>query len=148
MNFLDLISGFGIVANSTEYGNTQATPRVQNDARTWHGRVRAQYSTYTFASAAAGSVISMCNIPKDSRILDIQYKNAALGSSVTVAIGDSSDADRLLPATASSSAGITRITAAAAGFAYVTTADTVITATTAGATATGQIELVVYYMID
>ena len=37
---------------------------------------------------------------------------------------------------------------AAAGFAYVTTADTVITATVAGATATGQIELVVYYMID
>ena len=49
----------GIAANSTEYGYTQATPRTMNDARTWHGRVRCQYSEYTFAAASAGSVITM-----------------------------------------------------------------------------------------
>jgi hypothetical protein len=108
------------------------------------------YDTYEASAVASGSTIQLFKIPVDARVLDFKIWHDALGSSSTLAFGDSGDVDRLHAATASSSASIMIPLIAAintmAGYTY--TAETVLSLTTAGASITGTIHVQLTYVVD
>jgi hypothetical protein len=115
-----------------------------------HGRVRVLYDTYEAAALASGSTIGLFTIPKGARVVDFAVWCDALGASSTLAMGDTSDADRLMVATSSASAVIIKPVIADinkfAGYKY--TADSVISITTAGASITGTIHVYLFYVLD
>ena len=133
--------------NYTKQTNTPADMVLPRDS---HGRVRVMYDTYEASSLASGSTIQLFKIPVDARVLDFKIWHDALGSSSTLAFGDSGDVDRLHAATASSSASIMVPLIAAidtmAGYTY--TAETLISLTTAGASITGTIHVQLTYVVD
>ena len=133
--------------NYTKQTNTPADMVLPRDS---HGRVRVMYDTYEASSLASGSTIQLFKIPVDARVLDFKIWHDALGSSSTLAFGDSGDVDRLHAATASSSASIMVPLIAAidtmAGYTY--TAETVLYLTTAGASITGTIHVQLTYVVD
>jgi hypothetical protein len=133
--------------NYTKQTNTPADMVLPRDS---HGRVRVMYDTYEASAVAAGSTIQLFKIPVDARVLDFKIWHDALGSSSTLAFGDSGDVDRLHAATASSSASIMIPLIAAintmAGYTY--TAETVLSLTTAGASITGTIHVQLTYVVD
>lgn len=124
------------------------------------GKVRAARFDVEFSASAAGTVIPLCVLPAGAKYLCTLLAFEGTGS-LTVDIGDTDDADRLVndaalgtdnPTSASLWTGIyTRLdstafgtagpgsnqsTAIALGIGYKYTANTIINATTAGATAT------------
>lgn len=113
----------------------------------YQSRVNVVADTYEASSLASGSTISLANIPQEAKILDIIVMHDALGSGVTIKIGDSTTADRYIAATAAATAG--RITINKVdGLLYqigTASADDVIILTTGGATATGTIKVVIVY---
>lgn len=133
--------------NYTKQTNTPADMVLPRDS---HGRVRVMYDTYEASAVASGSTIQLFKIPVDARVLDFKIWHDALGSSSTLAFGDSGDVDRLHAATASSSASIMVPLIAAidtmAGYTY--TAETVLSLTTAGASITGTIHVQLTYVVD
>ena len=133
--------------NYTKQTNTPADMVLPRDS---HGRVRVMYDTYEASAVASGSTIQLFKIPVDARVLDFKIWHDALGSSSTLAFGDSGDVDRLHAATASSSASIMVPLIAAintmAGYTY--TAETVLSLTTAGASITGTIHVQLSYVVD
>lgn len=133
--------------NYTKQTNTPADMVLPRDS---HGRVRVMYDTYEASSVASGSTIQLFKIPVDARVLDFKIWHDALGSSSTLAFGDSGDVDRLHAATASSSASIMVPLIAAintmAGYTY--TAETVLSLTTGGAAITGTIHVQLTYVVD
>ena len=133
--------------NYTKQTNTPADMVLPRDS---HGRVRVMYDTYEASAVASGSTIQLFKIPVDARVLDFKIWHDALGSSSTLAFGDSGDVDRLHAATASSSASIMIPLIAAintmAGYTY--TAETVLSLTTAGASITGTIHVQLTYVVD
>ena len=135
------------VVNGVEYQKTKNTPRDQVQSNTWHGRVRCQYDTYEASSLSAGSTIKMGTLPKDARVVDMYLHHDAMGSSVTLAVGDAGDPDRYITAAAASSAGSSRLVRID-GLGFVQAAETDIVVLTAGAAATGTIKLATFYMID
>lgn len=125
-----------------------------------HGTMKVARFDVEFSASSAGTVIPLCVLPAGAKYLYtiLAYEGT---SSLTVDIGDSSDDDRLVndaslgsdnPTSASlltgfytrldstafgtSGPGSNQSTAIALGIGYKYTADTVINATTAGATAT------------
>lgn len=132
--------------NYTKQTNTPADMVLPRDS---HGRVRVMYDTYEASAVASGSTIQLFKIPVDARVLDFKIWHDALGSSSTLAFGDSGDVDRLHAATASSSASIMVPLIAAidtmAGYTY--TAETVLSLTTAGASITGTIHVQLTYVV-
>lgn len=133
--------------NYTKQTNTPADMVLPRDS---HGRVRVMYDTYEASAVASGSTIQLFKIPVDARVLDFKIWHDALGSSSTLAFGDSGDVDRLHAATASSSASIMVPLIAAintmAGYTY--TAETVLSLTTGGASITGTIHVQLTYVVD
>ena len=133
--------------NYTKQTNTPADMVLPRDS---HGRVRVMYDTYEASAVASGSTIQLFKIPVDARVLDFKIWHDALGSSSTLAFGDSGDVDRLHAATASSSASIMVPLIAAintmAGYTY--TAETVLSLTTGGAAITGTIHVQLTYVVD
>jgi hypothetical protein len=133
--------------NYTKQTNTPADMVLPRDS---HGRVRVMYDTYEASAVASGSTIQLFKIPVDARVLDFKIWHDALGSSSTLAFGDSGDVDRLHAATASSSASIMIPLIAAintmAGYTY--TAETVLSLTTGGASITGTIHVQLTYVVD
>jgi len=128
-----------------------------------HGRVRMAYALYELSGSVVGTVVEMFNLPNGARILSGELTNDALASSTTISVGhtaytDSSgtavvlDVDEFLAATDTSGIATTDVAATSAlGKNTVVNADQTgipITCVVAGATATGTIELVMYYVVD
>lgn len=133
--------------NYTKITNTPVDHILPRDA---HGRVRVMYDTYEASSVASGSTIQLFKMPIDARVIDFKIWHDALGSSSTLAFGDSGDVDRLHAAASSASAGIMapavgRIDTMA-GYTY--TAETVVSLTTGGAAITGTIHAYIMYVVD
>lgn len=134
------------------YTKTTNTPRDMIDAREWHGRLRVQYDSYEAAALASGSTIAVAKLPAGTHVVGWMLQTDALGSGVTLALGDSGDADRLMAATSFASA--TTKSSFANGFpiatgpGFITTAETTINLTTAGASATGTIYSWIFYTVD
>lgn len=113
---------------------------IKTDLKVWHDK-------YEASSVVAGKTIEVARLPKGAKIVGVKMCWDDLNSSVTLALGDSSDADRYISATSASSEGNTdalRID----GMGYVIgTADDdeQILITTAGATASGTIGVTILY---
>lgn len=100
--------------------------------------------SYAASSTASGSVIYMARIPANTAIISGFIISDALGSSVTLSVGDTSTATRFLAATTSNTANLKTpltISLADIGKELSTTADTDIVITVGGAAATGNIKL-------
>ena len=134
----------------TNITNIDAEPVVKVDSSEWHGNLRVQYDSYEASSLASGSDISVAKLPKGAKVYDVVIHHGALGSGVTLAVGDSSDTDRYITATAAATAGkvIMSEDGAIGGVAYEQTAETDILITTGGGTASGTIKCMVFYTVE
>ena len=127
------------------------------------GKVRIAFAEYEASSLQIGDVIQFFNLPNGARIIDGYLANDALGSSTTLSVGNgaytnaagtavSASAASYLAATSTSSAARTDIAATIAlGSGSVVDANKdglPITATLAGAAATGTIYLTIRYVVD
>lgn len=139
--------------------NMDATPIVKVDSENAGGKMRVFHDTFEASSLASGSDITIARIPKDATIHDVVLKCDALGSSVTLKVGDSTDDDRFIGVTGTwNAAGQTQSMqagsstgapiAAVTGLGHRTTAETDILITTGGASATGTIFCWVYYTTE
>ena len=125
-----------------------------------HGRVRVAYADFT--SAAAQETINMFKLPDGARIIGGRLNHAALGSSTTVSVGHAAytqadgtvvalDVDEYKAAASSASATGSAVasTTALGENSLVDAPDgLIITATTAGANATGLITVQMTYVLD
>ena len=134
----------------TNFTNITATPIVKIDSGEWTGKLRVQYDSYEASSLASGSDISVARLPKGAKIFDVVIHHDALGAGVTLAVGDSADADRYITATAAATAGKILMSEDGAidGVAYEQTAETDVLITTGGGTATGTIKCQVWFTIE
>lgn len=75
--------------NSTQYGNTQATPREMNHPHEDRGRVRVKAFDFTQSGAGtAGDEALLCSMDAGKiRILSATVTNSALGASRTMDLG-------------------------------------------------------------
>ena len=148
------------MANSTQYAKTVAASPSKISTTELHGRVRVAYADFT--SAAAQETINMFKLPDGARIIGGRLNHAALGSSTTVSVGHAAyvnaagttvaaDVDEYKAAAASTSLTSFNIaTTTALGENSVVDAPEglIITATTAGANATGLITVQMTYVLD
>ena len=86
------------------FTNLTADPIVKIGAGEFSGKVRVQYDSYEASSLASGSDISVARLPKGAIVYDIVIHHDALGSGVTLAVGDSDSAGRYIAATAAATA--------------------------------------------
>ena len=73
----------------TNFTNATADPVVNTDSSEWSGKVRVQYDVYEASSLASTSDISVAKLPKGAKVYDVVIHHGALGSGVTLAVGDS-----------------------------------------------------------
>ena len=76
--------------------NLDATPVVLSSSEEVGGKLRVFYDTYEAVSVASGDDITIARIPANATIHDVIIKCDALGSGVTLKVGDSGDDDRYL----------------------------------------------------
>ena len=134
----------------TNFTNITADPVVKVDSGMWSGKLRVQYDSFEASSLASGSDISVARLPKGAKVYDVAIHNDALGTGVTLAVGDSADADRYITATAAATAGVISMhnDGAIGGVAFEQTAETDIIITTGGGSASGTIKCVVMYAVE
>ena len=148
------------MANSTQYAKTVAASPSKISTTELHGRVRVAYADFT--SASAQETINMFKLPDGARIIGGRLNHAALGSSTTVSVGHAAytqadgtvvalDVDEYKAAASSASATGSAVasTTALGENSLVDAPDgLIITATTAGANATGLITVQMTYVLD
>jgi hypothetical protein len=131
------------MANGSNYAK-YASPTMRDLlGAEYGGKVRAMYDEFTFAGADAGSTVAMGVLKKGEVFLGALLVSAALGTGVTVQLGDSGDDDRYFTAVSTASA-VEAVKGAQTGVGYKATADTVMVLKTAGAAATGKVQLVIF----
>ena len=148
------------MANSTQYAKTVAASPSKISTTELHGRVRVAYADFT--ADAAQETINMFKLPDGARIIGGRVNHAALGSSTTLSIGhaaytqadgtaEAADVDEYKAAAASTSLTSFNIatTTALGENSLVDSPDgLIVTATTAGANATGLITVQMTYVLD
>lgn len=148
------------MANSTQYAKTVAASPSKISTTELHGRVRVAYADFT--ADAAQETINMFKLPDGARIIGGRLNHAALGSSTTVSVGHAAytqadgtavaaDVDEYKAAAASTSVSAANIAATTAlgENSLVDAPDgLIVTATTAGANATGLITVQMTYVLD
>ncbi|MDC1481815.1 hypothetical protein N8146_05925 [Ascidiaceihabitans sp.] len=148
------------MANSTQYAKTVAASPSKISTTELHGRVRVAYADFT--ADAAQETINMFKLPDGARIIGGRLNHAALGSSTTVSVGHAAytqadgtvvalDVDEYKAAASSASATGSAIAATTAlgENSLVDAPDgLIVTATTAGADATGLITVQMTYVLD
>ncbi|UWJ03699.1 TonB-dependent receptor domain protein [Pelagibacter phage Skadi-4 EXVC104P] len=148
------------MANSTQYAKTVAASPSKISTTELHGRVRVAYADFT--AAAAQETINMFKLPDGARIIGGRLNHAALGSSTTVSVGHAAytqadgtavaaDVDEYKAAASSASATGSAVasTTALGENSLVDAPDgLIVTATTAGANATGLITVQMTYVLD
>jgi hypothetical protein len=120
---------------------------------TWGGRVRVMHDTYTTASTASGVVIRMGKLPAGAKVIGVCLQFAALGSGVTLAVGNGGSGQGAIfsaatTATTASTGTFKNLIGASAYTVGTLSGDDVMTVTTGGATATGAISLDTFYVVD
>jgi len=133
--------------NTTKIINITADPSVNVDAAEAHGRMRVWYDSFEASSTASADTITFARMPKGATIWQVRVVADALGSSVTIKVGDASDDDRFITATTMNTASLVTETNAIAGVGYNYTAQTDLIATVGGAAATGTIKFMVFYTL-
>ena len=144
---------------SVNITNLDSVPVVLSSSEEVGGKLRVFYDTYEASSLASGSDITIARIPANATIVDVIVKADALGSGVTLSVGDSASASRYIGVTGTwNVAGQTQSmlsgsstgapVAAVTGLGYRTTASSDILITTGGASASGTIYSWVYYTVE
>ena len=144
---------------SVNITNLDSVPVVLSSSEEVGGKLRVFYDTYEASSLASGSDITIARIPANATIHDVIVKADALGSGVTLSVGDSASASRYIGVTGTwNVAGQTQSmlsgsstgapVAAVTGLGYRTTASSDILITTGGASASGTIYSWVYYTVE
>ena len=148
------------MANSIQYAKIASTPSEKVKTNELYGRVRSAFAEYE--ASAEQATITMFVIPNGARIVRSRLGHDALGSSTTLSIGHAAyvnaagttvalDVDEYKAAAASTSLTSFNIAATTAlGENSVVDAPEglVVTATTAGANATGLITVQMTYVLD
>ena len=148
------------MANSIQYAKTQATPITKLDTNELGGRVRMAFAEYE--AATEQSTITMFSLPNGARLLSGALSHDALNSSTTLSVGYAAhtkadgtaqalDVDEYKAAASSASATGSAVasTTALGENSLVDAPDgLIVTATTAGANATGKIEVQMTYVLD
>lgn len=113
------------------------------------GKKRVMVDQYEAVALASGSTIAVGEaLPVGAIITGITLAYDALGGSSTLAVGDASSSGRYISAVSTSSAGVTRLNAVD-GLGYAIVAATVqILITTAGASISGTVNIVVDYTYE
>jgi len=142
---------------------SQNVPSEKIDTNELSGRVRVAFADITLASAAISDVIEFVNLPNGARLLDGYLTNATLGASTTLSVGYAAhknaagttvaaSASAYLAATSTASPARTDIFATIAlGAGSVVDANQdglPITATLAGGTASGVVQIAIRYVVD
>ena len=99
--------------NFTNYAKLVAVPAKLVDGGEYGGRARNLYDEYaTLGSELVGDKLFCGYVDPGERVTDGWVLYGALGTSTTLKLGDASDDDRFVVATATNVAGVTRFTAA------------------------------------
>lgn len=128
--------------------NYQDTTRYMGNALTKR-ELKVVQDIFEASSTADGTTIYFAKIPPNAALISGILSRDALGSGVTLAVGDGTTADRFLAATASNTANLnTALTIKTddLGAPLSTSADTPIVVTLAGAAGTGTIKLLLTYI--
>jgi hypothetical protein len=148
------------MANSTQYAKTIAASPSKISTTELHGRVKVAYADFT--AAGAQETINMFKLPDGARIIGGRVNHAALGSGTTLSIGHAAytqadgtvvalDVDEYKAAAASTSLtsfNIANTTALGENSLVDAPDGLIVTATTAGANATGLITVQMTYVLD
>jgi hypothetical protein len=102
--------------NFTKQDNPKSTNII--DPGEWGGRVRVQIETFTTVAAEANSTIKVAKLPVGARLLEILIFHGALGTSVTMDVGDENDVDRYGDGLAVATAGVKHLRDADLGQGY------------------------------
>ncbi len=136
------------MANGTNYAKYIAPTPSTLMGSEYGGKMRAMCDSYTFAAEASGTVVNIGVLKPGETFIGGKIVAAALGSGVTIKIGDAGDDDRYLAATVMNTGDlVTQIARAGSslglGYKNTTTSDIPIYATTGVAAATGRIDTVI-----
>ena len=137
------------MANGTNYAKVIAPAPATYLGPEQGGDVHIDYDTFTFAGEAAGALVNVGNLKPGEIFLFALITAAALGTGVTLQLGDAGDDDRYLAATAANTGGLI-IQAARAGaslgvgYKNDTTADIPLVLKTGGAAATGRVDISIF----
>ena len=118
------------------------------------GNVKVQVDDYTFASSGAGCTVRCAKLPVGAKVLRVEINNAALGSAVTLAVGNGGSGQSAIFSAAASAAAASanpRVCQLVGGAAYAVgtlAGDDVVTVLTAGATASGKIVVQTFYTVE
>ncbi len=120
------------------------------------GKLLCQTDEYTFAASAAGCTVRVAKLPAGAKVAFILISNAALGSSVTLAVGNGGSglsACFCAAFSAASASAVPKVCGGivASGIPYVVgtlAGDDVVTVLTAGATATGKIVVQTFFTVE
>ena len=133
--------------NTTKITNITADQSVNVNASEAHGRMRVWYDSYEASSTASADTITFARMPKGATIWQVRVVADALGSGVTIKVGDASLDDRFITQTTMNTANLVTETNAIDGVGYNYTAQTDLIATVGGAAATGTIKFMVFYTL-
>lgn len=136
--------------NGVNYALTQLVPKSQVDPNEWNGRVRSIFDVYEFTGEASGSIINVGSVPENAKVIDAKFFADALGSGVTVEMGDAGVSDRLTSAIVCTSAviGAMAIAEIDTGFQYEYPAQTILTITTGVGNANGTVKTALWYVLN
>lgn len=132
--------------NSTAY-EAQVSGKLTLDQGVIKSTLHVASTTYEANAAASGSVINLFKLPNNVVIQDIKLYFDALGTSVTLDVGDALDPDRYIDGVVAATIGTSNaLTIDGQGYRTGTNeGDDLITLTIGGAAATGTIKAVCYY---
>lgn len=132
--------------NSTAY-EAQVSGKLTLDQGVIKSTLHVASTTYEANAAASGSVINLFKLPNNVVIQDIKLYFDALGTGVTLDVGDALDPDRYIDGAVAATAGTSNaLTIDGQGYRTGTNeGDDLITLTIGGAAATGTIKAACYY---
>lgn len=125
------------------------TPGTLLETEVVYAKEHVIYEEYEAAALASGSTIALPELPLGAMITDWVIDHDALGSSVTLALGNAASATALFAATVCATADKKNMTddgvAAALGYRLDAATKVALLITTGGASATGTIKAMVKY---
>jgi len=133
------------MASGTNYTKYSAPSPATFMGSEWGGKVRATHDSYTFASAAIGTLVNVGVLMPGEVFLTGWVIGADLGSATTLQLGDAGDDDRYLAATVFTTGGQCTQCAKAEGVGYknTTTSPIPIILKTGTEEATGAVEVII-----
>lgn len=134
--------------NTQKMTDVTAVPSVMLKAAEAHGRMRVWYESYTASSVSVDDTITFARLPKGATVYNVRITTAALGSGVTLQVGDSGDDNRYIVATSAASAAVINTTAASIStMPYTLTEQTDLFIQVKGNPASGVIKVMVEYSL-